>query len=130
VSGSSTFWRRLVIYLHRWLGIAGSLLFISWFASGLVLMYAGMPDLTPEERLLGAPGLDLATATVGASEAAVQAGFTPSRILFGMHGDRPAVRRLLLRPAPPTSAASAARALRRLRGHLALLRPVPWRHRT
>ncbi len=92
MSGSSTFWRRLVIYLHRWLGIAGSLLFISWFVSGVVLMYAGMPELTPEERLLGAPRLDLSRATVGVSEAAVRAGFTPSRILVGMHGDRPVYR--------------------------------------
>lgn len=92
MAGSSTFWRRLVIYLHRWLGIAGSLLFISWFVSGMVLMYAGMPELSPEARLQGAPPLDLSRATLGASEAAVQAGFTPSRMLVGMHGDRPVYR--------------------------------------
>ena len=92
VSGTSTFWRRLVIYLHRWLGIAGSLLFLSWFVSGIVLMYAGMPELTRHERLLGAPPLDLGRATVGVNEAAVQAGFTPSSVLVGMHGDRPVYR--------------------------------------
>lgn len=91
-SGTSTFWRRLVIYLHRWLGIGGSLLFLSWFLSGMVLMYAGMPELTPQERLLGAPPLDLARATVGVNEAAVEAGFTPSSVLIGMHGDRPVYR--------------------------------------
>jgi len=92
VTVSSTFWRRLLIYLHRWLGIAGSLFFVSWFVSGIVLMYAGMPALTEDERLEGAPPLDLARATVGVSEAAVRAGFTPSRILVGMHGDRPVYR--------------------------------------
>ena len=44
-------WRRALIYTHRWLGIAGSLLFIAWFASGVVLMYVGMPSLAPTERL-------------------------------------------------------------------------------
>ncbi len=89
---SSTLWRRWVICTHRWLGIAGSLLFVSWFASGIVLMYAGMPALSPEERLTRAPRLDLASAQVGVSESAVRAGFTPDRILVGMHGDRPVYR--------------------------------------
>ena len=43
-------WRRVLIYTHRWLGIAGGVLFLSWFLSGIVMMYAGMPSLTPEER--------------------------------------------------------------------------------
>lgn len=92
MSGTSTVWRRFIIYLHRWLGIAGSLLFLSWFASGIVLMYAGMPELTRRDRLLGAPPLNLARATVGVNEAAVQAGFTPASVLIGMHGDRPVYR--------------------------------------
>ena len=33
-------WRRVLIYTHRWLGIAGGVLFLSWFLSGIVMMYA------------------------------------------------------------------------------------------
>ena len=92
MSSPSTIWRRVLIYSHRWLGIAGSLLFIVWFASGIVLMYAGMPALDPGERLARAPVLDLSTARLDIGEAAVRAGFTPVRIVVGMHGDRPVYR--------------------------------------
>lgn len=42
---------RVLIYTHRWLGIALGLLFIVWFLSGIVMMYARMPALDPNERL-------------------------------------------------------------------------------
>lgn len=50
MSIKQTIWRWLVI-LHRWLGIATCLLFVMWFASGLVMMYVGYPRLTTDERL-------------------------------------------------------------------------------
>ena len=92
MSSPSIVLRRGLIYTHRWLGIAGSLLFVVWFASGIVLMYAGMPALDPAERLARAPDLDLSAARLDVGEAAVRAGFTPARILVGMHGDRPVYR--------------------------------------
>ena len=92
MSSPSIVCRRVLIYTHRWLGIAGSLLFVVWFASGIVLMYAGMPALDPGERLARAPALDLSTARLDVGEAAVRAGFAPARILVGMHGDRPVYR--------------------------------------
>ena len=92
VSSRSTGWRRLLIYTHRWLGIAGSVLFLCWFVSGIVLMYAGMPILSNDERLTRAPRLDLSAAQIGVSQAAVLAGFMPLRILVGMHRDRPVYR--------------------------------------
>ena len=43
--------RRWLILTHRYLGIPLSALFVVWFASGIVMMYAGdMPGLTPELR--------------------------------------------------------------------------------
>lgn len=87
-----TMWRRLLIYVHRWLGIAGGGLFFTWFLSGIVLMYAGMPALSSDERLRRAPLLDLSTATIDVAEAAVAAGVAPSQIVVGMHGDRPVYR--------------------------------------
>ena len=92
MSSPFIFWRRVLIYTHRWLGIAGGLLFVVWFASGIVLMYAGMPALDPAERLARAPALDLSTARLDVGEAAVRAGFAPARIVIGMHGDRPVYR--------------------------------------
>ena len=92
MSASTTRWRRLLIYTHRWLGIAGSLLFVVWFASGIVMMYAGMPSLTSEERLSRAPVLDLSRARVDVSEAAVRVGRAPRGIVVGMFGDRPVYR--------------------------------------
>ena len=85
-------WRRILIYTHRWLGIAGSLLFIAWFVSGVVLMYVGMPALSAEERRDRMPTLDLDRATVGLSEAAVTVGAAPRRVVVGMQGDRPVYR--------------------------------------
>ena len=44
--------RRLLILIHRYLGIALSLLFAVWFISGIAMIYAkGMPNLTPQLRL-------------------------------------------------------------------------------
>ena len=56
-------WRLWLVYTHRWLGIAGCVLFVAWFFSGVVMMYARMPTLAAEERLARAAPLDLSTAT-------------------------------------------------------------------
>ncbi len=85
-------WRRVVVYVHRWLGIAGCLLFIAWFASGVVMMYARMPSLSAQERLQRLPALDLSAATIAPHEAAAVAGFTPDSVRLGMLGDRPVYR--------------------------------------
>jgi len=52
--------RKALILSHRYLGIALGLLIIVWFASGIVMMYAGgMPTVTPQARLDRLPELDL-----------------------------------------------------------------------
>ena len=61
-------------YTHRWLGIVGGVLFVAWFISGVVMMYARMPGLANEERLARAPVLDLSSATVSPLEAALEVG--------------------------------------------------------
>ena len=43
--------RRFLIYVHRWLGISGCVLFVAWFASGIVMMYARMPEVTAADRI-------------------------------------------------------------------------------
>ena len=111
-------WRRWLVYTHRWLGIVGGLLFVAWFVSGIVMMYARMPGMAPEERLARAPALDLSTATVSPLDAARAVGLAADpdalaavtrpttestaqklaaeifaeRVRVGMLGDRPIYR--------------------------------------
>ena len=66
-------------YTHRWLGITGGVLFVAWFISGVVMMYARMPGLANEERLARAPVLDLSSATVSPIEAARAVGLPANR---------------------------------------------------
>ena len=85
-------WRRILVYTHRWLGIAGCLLFVVWFVSGVVMMYARMPRLTAEERLMRLPPLDLTAARVSPADAGQRLEFAPERLRIGMLGDRPVYR--------------------------------------
>ena len=85
-------WRRVVIYGHRWLGIAGGVLFTVWFVSGIVMMYARMPILTPQERLSRLPNLDLSTARVAPYQVADRLRIAPQSLKVRMLGDRPVYR--------------------------------------
>lgn len=49
--------KRLVYLAHRWTGVAGCLLMVLWFASGVVMLFVGYPKLTPWERLGALPAL-------------------------------------------------------------------------
>ena len=85
-------WRKLLAYSHRWLGIAGCVLFVAWFISGVVMMYARMPGLAEEERLARAPALDLSTVHVSPADAAEKAGIKPGEVQVGMLQGRPVYR--------------------------------------
>src|SRR5262245_44387237 len=64
-----------LILSHRYLGIALSLLVAMWFASGMVMMYAGgMPRLSPELRLERLPNLDLSRVKLTLAQAAEKMG--------------------------------------------------------
>lgn len=66
-------WRAWLIYIHRWLGTVGGLLFVTWFASGIVMMYARMPAVTVDEHAWHAEPLDVSSLRVTPSEAAATA---------------------------------------------------------
>ena len=51
---------RVLIYTHRWLGILSGVLFVVWFVSGIVMMYARMPELSTTERLARLPAINSA----------------------------------------------------------------------
>ncbi len=89
--------RRALVFLHRWLGIAGNLLFVVWFASALVMMYARMPALEPGDRLHRLPPLDLEAVAVDPGRAAAAARLEAGaaeilQLRLGMAGDRPIYR--------------------------------------
>jgi hypothetical protein len=84
--------RKLLIYSHRWLGIAVGAVFVAWCISGVILMYAGVPHLTAGERLMRLTPLDLSTIRVTPAEAAAAFKDPPRRLRISMHGDRPVYR--------------------------------------
>jgi PepSY-associated transmembrane protein len=85
-------WRKLLAYTHRWMGIAGCVLFVAWFVSGVVMMYARMPGLANEERLARAPALDLSGIRLSPAEAAEGLGVDVDRVEVGMLQGRPVYR--------------------------------------
>ena len=87
--------RKSLILTHRYLGIALGLLVVMWFASGLVMIYAGgMPRLTPQLRLERLPALDLRAVHLTAAEAADRVALRnpPARALLVPVMGRPAYR--------------------------------------
>jgi hypothetical protein len=84
--------RRALVLTHRWLGIAGSALFVVWFASGIVMMYARMPRLSPEERLWRLGPLDLMAAHVDVADVVRGIDGQVQRVRVGMLAGRPAYR--------------------------------------
>ena len=53
-------WRKALIYTHRWIGISLTIVFVVWFVSGIVMMYARMPALSAAERLARLPAINSA----------------------------------------------------------------------
>ena len=110
---------RILIYTHRWLGIAFGFLFIIWFLSGIVMIYARMPSLDPLERQarlsainpvsirVDPPRLDddIARFTIGSLEGRPvyrMTGSGQTRLVFADTGD----------DVPPVDAAQALRIAR------------------
>src|SRR5579859_760130 len=82
------FWLKYAILWHRFIGIAICLFFGIWFASGVVMMYARMPELLETDRLARLPQLDLSQLKISPSQATGAAG-KPQQITIGMLGARP-----------------------------------------
>jgi len=86
VSGHRT--ARVLVYTHRWLGIAGGALFIVWFVSGMVMIYARMPVLDTAERLARLPAINPAfirvplTAVVDGDASRIALGSIEGRPIF------------------------------------------------
>lgn len=84
---------RSVVFVHRWLGVAGCLLFLVWFVSGIAMIYVRMPVLTVEETLAQAAAIDATAIQVAPAAAAVVAGAdAETPIEMRMLGSRPVYR--------------------------------------
>ena len=61
--------KQSLIFIHRWLGVALSVVFLIWFVSGIVMMYWSFPAISAEDRLQRAPTLDPARIIVSPEQA-------------------------------------------------------------
>lgn len=93
--------KQALLLVHKWLGVALALLFLVWFASGIVLYFVPFPSLTTAERLAGLPPLVLDD--LKAELPALALGDRPAEQLAGLParavGDGAAERRTGV-PAP------------------------------
>ncbi len=53
---------RIILLVHRYLGVAIGLVMTLWCLSGFVMLYRGFPQVTPAQRLQGLQPLDLSGA--------------------------------------------------------------------
>jgi hypothetical protein len=86
--------KRLLIVVHRWLGVVLSVLFTIWFLSGIVMMYWTFPEVGAGDRLERAPALDPARIAVGAGQAfaALEREPDPRQVRLASYDGRPAYR--------------------------------------
>ena len=93
MSGGAQF-KRALIFVHRWMGVLFCLLFLTWFASGIVMMYWQYPQVSLDDRLSHAPALDASRIRLSPQEAYARLGFdsTPSDARLITFDGRPAYR--------------------------------------
>jgi hypothetical protein len=84
---------RVLIFVHRWLGVALCVLFLLWFPSGIVMMYWDYPSVTPADRIERAAALRGDAITVSLSEALATSGVAqPRQVRLSTFDGRPAYR--------------------------------------
>ena len=85
---------RWLLVLHRWIGVVLCVLFLLWFASGIGMMYWGMPSVSARDRLARSPNIDAGKVVLSPREAADRVGATPApgQIRLATFDGRPAYR--------------------------------------
>jgi hypothetical protein len=86
--------KRSLIFVHRWLGVALSLLFLLWFVSGIVMMYWGFPGVDARDRLQRAPTLAPERVAVSAERAfaSLDRDTPPAQVRLTSFDGRPVYR--------------------------------------
>ena len=92
--GPSALVKRSLIFVHRWLGVALSVIFLIWFVSGIVMMYWSFPDISARDRLQRAPTLDPERITVspGQAFAALNSDQSTAQLRLSSFDGRPVYR--------------------------------------
>src|SRR5258706_1328111 len=82
------------IFLHRWMGVALSLIFMLWFLSGIVMMYWSFPAVSAKDRLEHLPVLNSDTIKVPPLEAyrVLHSDRAPSQVRLNSFDGRPVYR--------------------------------------
>jgi hypothetical protein len=83
-----------LMFIHRYLGLAFCLIFVIWFASGIVMIYKRMPEYSAAERLARLPALDGSKIRLTAAEAMTAGDVvdSPRRVLLTSLRSRPLYR--------------------------------------
>lgn len=85
--------KRWLYLVHRWVGIVSCLLFLTWFVSGLVMVYVPYPSLSRDEVLEGLPVIDWSKVRVAPEQAErIASGGAPSTIVLEMIAAEPVWR--------------------------------------
>src|SRR5258708_6241621 len=86
--------KRLVIFVHRWLGVSVCLFFLLWFPSGIGMMYWDFPSVTAADRLDRSPALDPSTIRLSPADAYAVLNQTqaPAQARLNTFDGRPAYR--------------------------------------
>ena len=85
---------KIFLLIHRYLGLALSLLFVIWFLSGFAMMYVKYPTMNHHEKLQNLPVVDLTNCKLNLPEALKKAGIndTLRTIRLSMMLNRPVYR--------------------------------------
>jgi uncharacterized iron-regulated membrane protein len=79
---------RLLVLLHRWLGVSTCLLFAMWFATGLVMHFVPFPSLAEAERIDGLGPVDASRVTRDPAAAVATTGIANAdRVRLVSRGD-------------------------------------------
>jgi hypothetical protein len=84
--------KSVLVFVHRWMGVALCLLFLMWFLSGMVMMYWTYPEVTTGDRLSRAQLLDAPRIRLSPQEAyaLLETKEAPSEMRLEMFDRRPA----------------------------------------
>lgn len=97
MSRDVTILRKYAMLIHRWMGVAFCVLFLVWFASGIVMMYWGYPEIGEAERLTKLEVLDasrIQMIQISPEEAyrRLELGGPPDRVRINLLDGRPVYR--------------------------------------
>lgn len=83
-----------LMFVHRYLGLAFCLIFVIWFASGIVMIYKRLPEYSAAERLERLPALDASKVRMTAAEALAAGDVleSPRRVTLTSLRSRPVYR--------------------------------------